>query len=146
MIFKNWENIYFSNGFYTECLIRTNRRLLTNYFGKEILCSRIFTLLKYFNRKKKNKKKKIYFSKISKLLFACVSQRADWRISHKRIMPLLLLYTNKLHSFGWNSAAVITSVSSSMFAGFMSTISSNLFYNYFIWFKIFSVQIWFIQI
>ena len=34
-----------------------------------------------------------------------------------------LEYMNKLHCVGWNSAAVITSVSSSIFAGLMSTIS-----------------------
>jgi len=44
-------------------------------------------------------------------------------MSHSLIVPLLLLYTNKLHSTGWNSAAVITSVSSSIFVGLMSTIS-----------------------
>ena len=54
---------------------------------------------------------------------ACLSHKACSLISQRRIVPLLLLYTNKLHSWGWNSAAVITSVNSSILAGFMSTIS-----------------------
>jgi hypothetical protein len=45
------------------------------------------------------------------------------RMSATLIAPLLVLYTNVLHWVGWNSAAVMTSVNSSMFAGFMSTIS-----------------------
>ena len=44
-------------------------------------------------------------------------------MSHNLTVPLLLLYTKILHSMGWNSAAVMTSVSSSMFVGLMSTIS-----------------------
>ena len=46
-------------------------------------------------------------------------------MSHSLIIPLLLLYTNTLHSDGWNSAAVMTSVSSSMLAGLMSTMSGG---------------------
>ena len=38
---------------------------------------------------------------------------------------LILELTKVLQSFGWNSAAVITSARSSMFAGFMSTISEK---------------------
>merc|ERR1719228_1857385 len=38
------------------------------------------------------------------------------------MVPLLELYTNRLHSLGWNSEAVITSVSSSMLAGLMATM------------------------
>lgn len=57
------------------------------------------------------------------LHLACLSHNACSLISQSLIVPLLLLYTNRLHSCGWNSAAVITSVSSSMLAGFMSTIS-----------------------
>lgn len=53
----------------------------------------------------------------------CLSQIACVRMSHSRIVPLLLLYTNKWHAVGWNSAAVMTSVNSSMFAGFISTMS-----------------------
>lgn len=53
----------------------------------------------------------------------CLSHRAEERMSHSRMVPLLLLYTNTLHCSGWNSAAVITSVSSSMFTGLMSTMS-----------------------
>ena len=37
-----------------------------------------------------------------------------------------LLYMNKLHCVGWNSAAVMTSVSSSIFAGLISTMSSGI--------------------
>ena len=48
-------------------------------------------------------------------------------MSHNRIVPLLLLYTNVLQLFGWNSAAVITSVSSSILAGLISTISGEHF-------------------
>ena len=46
-------------------------------------------------------------------------------MSHNLTVPLLLLYTKRLHSDGWNSAAVITSVNSSMLAGLMSTISET---------------------
>lgn len=55
----------------------------------------------------------------------CLSHRAEERMSHSRTVPLLLLYTNTLHWCGWNSAAVITSVSSSMFTGLMSTMSGG---------------------
>lgn len=48
-------------------------------------------------------------------------------MSHNRIVPLLLLYTNVLQLLGWNSAAVITSVSSSILAGLISTISTQHF-------------------
>lgn len=66
----------------------------------------------------------IFFKKdANNLHLECLSQRADALMSHKRIVPLLLLYTNVLQLFGWNSAAVITSVSSSMLAGLISTIS-----------------------
>merc|ERR1712142_105521 len=41
------------------------------------------------------------------------------------MVPLLELYTNRLHSLGWNSEAVITSVSSSMLAGLMSTMLND---------------------
>lgn len=57
------------------------------------------------------------------LRLECLSQRAEALMSHNRIVPLLLLYTNVLQLFGWNSAAVITSVSSSILAGLISTIS-----------------------
>lgn len=59
------------------------------------------------------------------LHFECRSHRAEERMSHSRMVPLLLLYTNTLHWCGWNSAAVITSVSSSMFTGLMSTMSGS---------------------
>jgi hypothetical protein len=57
------------------------------------------------------------------LRLECLSQSADALMSHNRIVPLLLLYTNVLQLLGWNSAAVITSVSSSILAGLISTIS-----------------------
>ena len=47
------------------------------------------------------------------------------RMSHSLMVPLLELYTNRLHSFGWNSEAVMTSVSSSMLAGLMSTMLND---------------------
>lgn len=82
----------------------------------------------------KKKKKTSYYCvrfHISKSIkyqhLACLSHNAEDRISHNRIVPLLLLYTNKLHSSGWNSAAVITSVSSSMLVGLISTMSINLY-------------------
>lgn len=46
-------------------------------------------------------------------------------MSQRRRVPLLLLYTNTWQWCGWNSADVITSVRSSMFAGLMSTISEK---------------------
>lgn len=61
------------------------------------------------------------------LRLECLSQSADALMSHKRMVPLLLLYTNVLQLLGWNSAAVITSVSSSILAGLMSTISRRHF-------------------
>lgn len=56
----------------------------------------------------------------------CLSHRAAARMSQSRREPLLLLYTNRLQCSGWNSAAVITSVSSSMLAGLMSTMSGGV--------------------
>lgn len=38
------------------------------------------------------------------------------------MVPLLLAYMNQLQRWGWNSAAVMTSVSSSMLAGLISTM------------------------
>lgn len=55
----------------------------------------------------------------------CLSQSAEALMSQRRKVPLLLLYTNKWQWCGWNSAAVITSVRSSMLAGLMSTISEK---------------------
>ena len=73
-----------------------------------------------------------------KILLAWESHSADCLMSHNLSIPLLLLYTKRLHSFGWNSAAVITSVSSSIFAGLISTISFNI-RKY--WFKTFYFKI-----
>ena len=58
-------------------------------------------------------------------LLACLSQRAWSRMSQSRMVPLLLLYTKVLHCCGWNSAAVMTSVNSSILAGLMSTMSNR---------------------
>lgn len=55
----------------------------------------------------------------------CLSQSAAALMSHRRMVPLLLLYTKTLHWCGWHSAAVITSVSSSILAGFISTMSER---------------------
>lgn len=41
------------------------------------------------------------------------------------IVPLLELYMNRLQCCGWNSAAVMTSVSSSIFVGLISTMSTQ---------------------
>lgn len=59
-------------------------------------------------------------------LLVCLSHNADCLISQSLTVPLLLLYANVLHSMGWNSAAVITSVSSSILAGLISTISDQV--------------------
>lgn len=44
-------------------------------------------------------------------------------MSASLMVPFELEYINKLQWLGWNSAAVMTSVSSSMFTGLISTIS-----------------------
>ena len=44
-------------------------------------------------------------------------------MSASLIVPLELEYMNWLHWVGWNSAAVMTSVNSSMLTGLMSTMS-----------------------
>ena len=56
------------------------------------------------------------------LRFACSSHKAFCRISANLIVPLLDAYMNQLQLVGWNSAAVMTSVSSSMLAGLISTM------------------------
>lgn len=56
------------------------------------------------------------------VLFACWSHNALSRMSASLIVPLELAYMNQLQLRGWNSAAVMTSVNSSMFAGLMSTM------------------------
>lgn len=55
--------------------------------------------------------------------FACLSQRADSRISASLMFDFELEYMKTLHCCGWNSAEVITSVSSSIFTGLISTMS-----------------------
>lgn len=55
----------------------------------------------------------------------CLSHSAASLMSQSRRVPLLLLYTKRLQWWGWNSAAVITSVRSSMLAGLMSTMSEE---------------------
>ena len=57
--------------------------------------------------------------------FACLSHRALSLMSQSLTTPLLVLYTKTLHCLGWNSAAVITSVRSSMLEGLMSTTSDK---------------------
>lgn len=52
----------------------------------------------------------------------CSSHNARCRMSASLIVPFELAYINQLQLVGWNSAAVITSVSSSMFAGLISTM------------------------
>lgn len=46
-------------------------------------------------------------------------------MSASLMVPLELEYMKRLQCNGWNSAAVMTSVSSSMLIGFMSTISGE---------------------
>ena len=46
-------------------------------------------------------------------------------MSHSRTTPLLVLYRKSLQFRGWNSAAVMTSVRSSMLGGLMSTMSAG---------------------
>ena len=55
--------------------------------------------------------------------FAWESHRAASRISANLMVPLELEYMNRLQWMGWNSAAVMTSVNSSMLTGLMSTMS-----------------------
>lgn len=55
--------------------------------------------------------------------FAERSQRAESRISASLMLLFELEYMNKLHCVGWNSVAVMTSVSSSIFTGLISTMS-----------------------
>ena len=57
------------------------------------------------------------------LRLAFWSQSADILMSAILMVPLLLLYIKTLHWTGWNSAAVMTSVNSSMLTGLMSTMS-----------------------
>mmetsp|Transcript_25851 Transcript_25851/g.62797 ORF Transcript_25851/g.62797 Transcript_25851/m.62797 type:complete len:225 (-) Transcript_25851:333-1007(-) len=64
-------------------------------------------------------------SSSSSKIFASLSHSAALRMSHSLIVPRLLLYMNRLHDLGWNSADVITSVSSSMLAGLMSTMLND---------------------
>lgn len=56
------------------------------------------------------------------LRFACWSHRALSLMSANLIVPLELAYMNQLQLIGWNSAAVMTSVNSSMLAGLISTM------------------------
>jgi hypothetical protein len=55
--------------------------------------------------------------------FACRSHNAEFRMSASLILLFELEYMKTLHCVGWNSAAVMTSVSSSMLAGLISTMS-----------------------
>eukprot|EP01085_Mycamoeba_gemmipara_P000147 Mycagemm_TRINITY_DN9885_c0_g2::TRINITY_DN9885_c0_g2_i1::g.147::m.147 type:complete len:100 gc:universal TRINITY_DN9885_c0_g2_i1:754-455(-) len=58
---------------------------------------------------------------------ACWSQRAESRMSPSLMVPLELLYMSMLHWLGWKSAQVMTSVSSSMLGGLMSTMLNDAF-------------------
>lgn len=58
------------------------------------------------------------------LRFTCRSQSADSRISASLIVPFELEYMKRLQCEGWNSAAVMTSVSSSILTGLISTTSA----------------------
>lgn len=58
--------------------------------------------------------------------FAWLSHNAASRMSASLIVPFELEYMNRLHWMGWNSAAVMTSVNSSMLTGLMSTMSAKL--------------------
>src|SRR3989338_2342202 len=53
---------------------------------------------------------------------ACWSHSAAWRMSASFMPPFDELYRKWWQCGGWNSAAVMTSDSSSMLAGLMSTI------------------------
>jgi hypothetical protein len=59
------------------------------------------------------------------ILLAYLSHKAASLMSASLIVPFELEYMNKLQCIGWNSAAVMTSVSSSMFTGLMSTMSEQ---------------------
>eukprot|EP01139_Manchomonas_bermudensis_P010370 Amastigsp_a340305_166.p3 type:complete len:161 gc:universal Amastigsp_a340305_166:966-484(-) len=63
----------------------------------------------------------------SSKVLACASQIAAARMSAILIVPFDDEYMNVEHESGWNSAEVITSVSSSMFSGLMSTIVNDWF-------------------
>ena len=56
---------------------------------------------------------------------ACLSQSAESRMSASLMLLFELEYMNKLQCDGWNSVAVMTSVSSSILIGLMSTMSRS---------------------
>jgi len=62
------------------------------------------------------------------LRFEWLSHSAAWRMSPSLMAPRLVLYVIILQWEGWKSAAVITSVNSSMLFGLMSTISKRKSY------------------
>jgi len=57
--------------------------------------------------------------------FVCRSHSAASRMSASLILLFELEYMKRLQCCGWNSAAVITSVNSSIFTGLISTISMD---------------------
>lgn len=57
--------------------------------------------------------------------FECLSHRAEERISPSLMLPRDVLYMNVWLAVGWKDAVVITSVSSSMFVGLISTKSAR---------------------
>jgi hypothetical protein len=66
------------------------------------------------------------FASAVNLHFACLSQRAESLMSANLILLFELEYINMLQCEGWNSVAVITSVSSSILTGLISTMSKML--------------------
>lgn len=70
-----------------------------------------------------NSSRRQHWSAEGSLRLACWSHNAESRISASLMVPFELEYMNRLQCIGWNSAAVMTSVSSSMLTGLMSTMS-----------------------
>ena len=89
-------------------------------FREEGARRRVFLLFKLCKGISKSKMYVSQGGKVSRL--ACWSHRALSRMSASLMVPFELAYMNQLQLWGWNSAAVITSVSSSIFAGFISTM------------------------
>mmetsp|Transcript_6889 Transcript_6889/g.13276 ORF Transcript_6889/g.13276 Transcript_6889/m.13276 type:complete len:211 (+) Transcript_6889:473-1105(+) len=72
------------------------------------------------------KKLRLDGSSSSSNTLECSSQRALLRMSASLIEPLLLLQRKVLHCVGWHTAAVMTSVSSSMLSGLISTMLNEV--------------------
>lgn len=109
-----WKNI-------STIMTKVDVRYRRDDFRKEGTMSWIFSLLKYYTINDKIRQEmQIFFPGLP---LACWSHKADSLISLNLIVPLLELYIKTLHCWGWNSAAVMTSVNSSIFAGLISTMS-----------------------